>query len=29
MAAKNEEGDQHVAHVAIKIPDFWPHNPNT
>jgi hypothetical protein len=31
MAAK-EEGDnedQHVAHVAFKIPDFWPHDPNT
>jgi hypothetical protein len=21
--------DQHVAHVAFKIPDFWPHDPNT
>jgi hypothetical protein len=29
MAAKNEEGDQHMAHVAFKIPDFWPHDPNT
>jgi hypothetical protein len=29
MAAKKEEGDQHMAHVAFKIPDFWPHNPNT
>jgi hypothetical protein len=32
MAAKNEDRDhedQHVAHVAFKIPDFWPHNPNT
>jgi hypothetical protein len=29
MAAKKEEGDQHVAHVAFKIPDFWPHDPTT
>jgi hypothetical protein len=30
MAAKDEDhGDQHVAHVAFKIPDFWPHDPNT
>ena len=29
MATKKEEGDQHVAHVAFKISDFWPHNPNT
>jgi hypothetical protein len=31
MAAKEERGqeDQHVAHVAFKIPDFWPHDPNT
>jgi hypothetical protein len=30
MAAKEERDheDQHVAHVAFKIPDFWPHNPN-
>ncbi len=28
MAAK-EEQDQHVAHVAFKIPDFWPHDPTT
>jgi hypothetical protein len=28
MAAK-VEGDQHVAHVAFKIPDFWPHDPTT
>ncbi len=28
MAAK-EERDQHVAHVAFKIPDFWPHDPTT
>jgi hypothetical protein len=28
MAAK-EEGEQHVTHVAFKIPDFWPHDPNT
>ncbi len=28
MAAK-EEQNQHVAHVAFKIPDFWPHDPNT
>jgi hypothetical protein len=27
MAAKEE--DQHMAHVAFKIPDFWPHDPNT
>jgi hypothetical protein len=29
---KNEDRDhrdQHVAHVAFKIPDFWPHDPNT
>jgi hypothetical protein len=30
MAAKDEDhGDQHVAHVAFKIPDFWPHDPST
>jgi hypothetical protein len=31
MAAKEERDneDQHVAHVAFKIPDFWPHDPNT
>jgi hypothetical protein len=32
MAAKNEDEDhrdQHVAHVAFKIPDFWPQVPNT
>jgi hypothetical protein len=29
MAAKKEEGDQHVAHVAFMIPDFCSHNPNT
>jgi hypothetical protein len=29
MAAKKEEGDQHVAHVAFKIPNFWPHDPTT
>jgi hypothetical protein len=28
MAAK-EEGDQHVAHVAFKIHDFWPHDPTS
>jgi hypothetical protein len=28
MAAK-EEGNQHVAHVAFKILDVWPHNPTT
>ena len=28
MAAK-EEQDQHVAHVAFKIPNFWPHDPTT
>ena len=28
MTAK-EEQDQHVAHVAFKIPDFWPHDPTT
>jgi hypothetical protein len=27
MTAK-EEQNQHVAHMAFKIPDFWPHNPN-
>jgi hypothetical protein len=31
MAAKEERDheDQHLAHVAFKIPDFWPHDPNT
>jgi hypothetical protein len=32
MAAKEEKKDhedQHVAHVAFKIPDFWPHDLNT
>ena len=29
MAVKKEEGDQHVAHVTFKIPDFWPHDPTT
>jgi hypothetical protein len=31
MAAKEERDheDQHVAHMAFKIPDFWPHDPNT
>jgi hypothetical protein len=31
MAAKEERDheDQHVAHVAFKILDFWPHDPNT
>jgi|LakMenE18May11ns_1017448.scaffolds.fasta_scaffold7401239_1 hypothetical protein len=24
MAAKKEEGDPHMAHVAFKIPDFCP-----
>jgi hypothetical protein len=28
MATK-EERDQHVAHVAFKITDFWPHDPTT
>jgi hypothetical protein len=28
MAAK-EEQNQHVAHVAFKIHNFWPHDPNT
>jgi hypothetical protein len=30
MAAKEERDheDQHVAHVAFKIPDFWPHDPS-
>ncbi len=28
MAAK-EERNQHVAHMAFKIPDFWPHGPTT
>jgi hypothetical protein len=26
---EEDHGDQHVAHVAFNIPDFWPHNPNT
>ncbi len=31
MASKEERDheDQHVAHVAFKISDFWPHDPNT
>ncbi len=30
MAAKDEDhGDQNMAHVAFKIPEFWPHDPNT
>jgi hypothetical protein len=31
MAAKEERDheDQHVAHMAFKIPDFWPADPNT
>jgi hypothetical protein len=29
MAAKNEDREQHVAHVAFRICDFWPHDPNT
>ncbi len=31
MAAKEERDheDQHVTHVVFKIPDFWPHDPNT
>jgi hypothetical protein len=31
MAAKEERDhkDQHMAHVAFKIPDLWPHDPNT
>jgi hypothetical protein len=30
MGEKDEDHrDQHVAHVAFKIPDFWPHDPNT
>jgi hypothetical protein len=30
MAAKEERDhkDQYLAHVAFKIPDFWPHDPN-
>ncbi len=29
MAAKEEKDheDQHVGHVAFRIPDFWPHDP--
>jgi hypothetical protein len=27
--AANEEQNQHVAHVAFKIHDFWPHDRNT
>ena len=31
MAAKEEKDheDQHVGHVAFRIPDFWPHDPTT
>jgi hypothetical protein len=31
MASKEEREheDQHVGHVAFRIPDFWPHNPST
>jgi hypothetical protein len=31
MVAKEERDheDQHVAHVAFRIPDFWPHDPTT
>jgi hypothetical protein len=30
MAAKEENHeDQHVGHVAFRIPDFWPHDPTT
>jgi hypothetical protein len=31
MAAKEERDheDQHVGHVAFRIPDFWPHYPTT
>jgi hypothetical protein len=29
MATKTEEREQHVAHVAFRVPDFWPHDPNT
>jgi hypothetical protein len=31
MAAKEERDheDQHVGHVAFRIPDFWPHEPTT
>jgi len=31
MAAKEERDheDQHVGHVAFRIPDFWPHDPTT
>jgi hypothetical protein len=31
MAVKEERDheDQHVSHVAFRIPDFWPHDPTT
>ncbi len=29
IQAAKEERDKHVAHVAFKIPDFWPHDPTT
>jgi hypothetical protein len=31
MASKDEREheDQHVGHVAFRIPDFWPHDPST
>ncbi len=31
MAAKEEREheDQHVGHMAFRIPDFWPHDPST
>ena len=31
MASKKEREheDQHVGHVAFRIPDFWPHDPST
>jgi hypothetical protein len=31
MASKEEREheDQHVGHVAFRIPDFWPHDPST
>ncbi len=26
---EREDEDQHMGHVAFRIPDFWPHDPST